>query len=100
MQPAAGKELAMSVMVTIHKTHRQFTSGLETVPVNGDTVGDCLNALTERFPQMKTALFDKKNRLKNQIEIYLNMESAYPDELKKMVKPGDEIHITVMLAGG
>ena len=90
----------MSVMVNIHKTHRQFTSGLEAVEVNGDTVGECLNALTQRFPQLKTALFDKKNTLKNQIEIYLNMESAYPDELKKMVKPGDEIHITVMLAGG
>lgn len=100
MWPAAGKEDAMSVMVNIHKTHRQYTSGQETVPVNGDTVGDCLNDLIERFPQMKTALWDGKGRLKNQIEIYVNMESAYPDELKKKVRPGDEIHITVMLAGG
>jgi molybdopterin converting factor small subunit len=90
----------MSVAVNIHKTHRQFTSGLETIRVDGDTVGGCLDALTQRFPQMKTVLFDKKNALKSQIEIYLNMESAYPGELKKSVKPGDEIHITVMLAGG
>lgn len=90
----------MSVTVNIHKTHRQFTSGLESFQVNGDTVGDCLSALTERFPQMKAALFDKRNALKSQIEIYVNMESAYPDELKRKVKPGDQIHITVMLAGG
>jgi adenylyltransferase/sulfurtransferase len=90
----------MSVAVNIHKTHRQFTADQESVQVSGDTVGDCLNDLAQRFPQMKTALWDAKGRLKNQIEIYVNMESAYPDELKKKVRPGDEIHITVMLAGG
>jgi molybdopterin converting factor small subunit len=90
----------MSITLNIHKTHRQYTSGLETVQVGGNTVGDCLSALIERFPEMKAALFDGKGKLKNQIEIYLNMESAYPDELKKTVHPGDEIYITVMLAGG
>ncbi len=90
----------MSVTLNIHKTHRQYTSGLDTVRVDGDTIGNCLNALIERFPEMKAALFDGKGKLKNQIEIYLNMESAYPDELKKKVQAGDEIYITVMLAGG
>jgi molybdopterin converting factor small subunit len=90
----------MSVSVNIHKTHRQYTSGLDTVQVDGDTIGNCLDALIGRFPEMKSALFDGKGKLKNQIEIYLNMESAYPDELKKKVQAGDEIYITVMLAGG
>jgi len=90
----------MNVTLNIHKTHRQYTSGLDTVRVDGDTIGNCLNALVERFPEMEAALFDGKGKLKNQIEIYLNMESAYPDELKKKVQAGDEIYITVMLAGG
>jgi molybdopterin converting factor small subunit len=90
----------MSVTVNLHKTHRQFASGLESVEVEGHTVGECLDALAGRFPGMKDALYDGRGRLKNQIEIYLNMESAYPDELKRSVKPGDQIHITVMLAGG
>ncbi|MFH0725123.1 MAG: MoaD/ThiS family protein [Pseudomonadota bacterium] len=90
----------MSVILNIHKTHRHYTSGLETVEVDGNTIGDCINALVERFPEMKAALFDGKGKLKNQIEIYLNSESAYPDELKKKVNTGDEIYITVMLAGG
>lgn len=90
----------MSVTVNIHQTHRQFTAGLEAVAADGETVGDCLRNLIERYPQMKTALWDAKGRLKNQIEIYVNMESAYPDELGKRVNPGDQIHITVMLAGG
>jgi molybdopterin converting factor small subunit len=90
----------MSVTLNIHKTHRQYTSGLDTIQVEGDTVGNCLNSLIGRFPEMKAAIFDGKGKLKNQIEIYLNMESAYPDELKKKVQAGDEIYITVMLAGG
>jgi len=30
----------------------------------------------------------------------LNTKSAYPDELKKPVANGDDVYITVMLAGG
>lgn len=90
----------MSVSVHIHKTHRQYTNGIETVSVTGETVGACLKALVDKYPPMQDVLFRNAGELNRQIEIYLNMESAYPDELKKKVSPNDEIHITVMLAGG
>jgi len=102
----------VSVTVNIHRTHRQFTGGADTVQVEGTSVGRCLEDLIRQFPGMEGALFNGKGRLKNAVEIYLNQESAYPDELKKPVesaypdelkKPvndGDEIHITLMLAGG
>ncbi|BBO92915.1 ThiS family protein [Desulfosarcina ovata] len=90
----------MSVTLNIHKIHRQYTRGLDVVAVAGGTIGACLDALIRQYPGMRAALFDAKGKLKNQIEIYLNMESAYPDELKRAVKDGDEIFITVMLAGG
>ena len=91
----------MSIKINIHKTHRQFTDGSDVVEVdNAQTVGDCLGHLVKQFPQMEKALFDKNDKLFNFVELYLNMESAYPDELAKPVKDGDEIHITIMLAGG
>ena len=90
----------MAISVNIHKTHRQFTNGLAVVEVEGRTVGDCLKELVGKFPSMKQALFDKKGRLLNVIEIYVNMASTYPEELAKRVKDGDEIQILVMLAGG
>lgn len=90
----------MSVKINIHKTHRRFTNGLDVVEVEGNTVGDCLGNLTGQFPDFKEAIFDKKGKLLNTIEIYVNLESAYPDELAKEVAVGDAIHITLMIAGG
>ena len=90
----------MNINVSIHRTHRQFTDGLDTVEVEGNSVGNCLDDLIRQFPDMGNALFDKKGKLLNAIEIYINLKSAYPDELVKPVKDGDDIHVTLMLAGG
>ena len=90
----------MSVKVYIHTTHRQFTDGLKVVSLEGSTVGECLNHLIKQFPGMEKALFAKKDELLKNVEIYLNHTSAYPNELVKPVKDGDEIHLIVMLAGG
>ncbi len=90
----------MSVRVNIHRTHRIHTNGLEAVEVEGRTVGECINHLIEQYPGMREGLFDKKGKLLNVVEVYVNSESAYPDELAKFVKDGDEIHLILMLAGG
>lgn len=90
----------MGVKINIHKTHRQYTDGLEVVEAEGRNVGECLEGLVSKYPRMKEALFDSKGTLHNYVEVYVNMESAYPEELAKPVRDGDEIHITIMLAGG
>ena len=90
----------MSIKINIHRTHRQFTNGLELVEVDGNTVGACLDNLVRQFPDIRKVLFNKKGKLVNVIEIYLNLKSAYPDELAKQVRDGDNIHITLMIAGG
>ena len=90
----------MAVKIHIHTTHRPLTNGSETVTVEGSTVGECLNQLIKQFPGMDKALFAKKDKLHNTVEVYLNHVSAYPNELAKPVKDGDEIHLIIMLSGG
>jgi molybdopterin converting factor small subunit len=90
----------MPAKVHIHVTHRQYTNGLEVVAVEGNTVGECLNHLIKQFPGMEKALFAKKDKLLNVVEVFINHETAFPNELIKPVKDGDEIHLLVMLAGG
>jgi len=90
----------MSIFVNIHRTHRQYTNGRDRIPVQGQTIGECLEALSDNYPGLAKVLFYQNGGLRHHFEIYLNMESAYPDELKKAVSDGDEIHITALLAGG
>ena len=90
----------MSVKIHIHVTHRRHTNGQKTIDVQGNSVEEALNNFVTLHPGMKHELFDKKGVLRHYIEIYLNNESAYPDELNRQVKKGDEIHIITFLAGG
>ena len=90
----------MSVKINLHKTHRQYTEGKEVIEVDGSTVGECLKKLTDQYPDLEKELFDKKGKLASVLEVYLNGESAYPNELEKPVNDGDEIHLLAMLAGG
>jgi molybdopterin converting factor small subunit len=90
----------MAAKVNLHLTLRQYTNGQETVEVDGKTIGECLKNVVTRFPAMESSIFAKNGKLSNIVEIYLNLQSAYPNELARPVKDGDEIHVTMMLSGG
>jgi molybdopterin converting factor small subunit len=90
----------VAVKVHLHLTLRQFTNGQEIIDVEGTTVGECFKNVFKKYPGMESSLFGKNGKLSNIVEIYVNLQSAYPNELAKQVKDGDEIHVTMMLAGG
>lgn len=90
----------MAIQVNLHRTHRALADGREAVQVEGATVGECLRQLVQRYPGLRDELFEGPDRLKKNVEIWLNLESAYPDELSRPTADGDQIHVTVLLAGG
>jgi molybdopterin converting factor small subunit len=90
----------LGITVNIHQALRHITNNQATVEVAGTTVGECLTELVHRFPEIKGKLFDKKGKLLNYIDIYVNAESSYPEELAKPVNDGDKLSITLMIAGG
>ena len=90
----------MSIRINIHPSLYHLTNNQDIAEVNGTTIGQCLKQLIKQFPDMEEALFDSNGKLLNYVDVYVNMESAYPEELARSVVDGDEIHITVMLAGG
>jgi molybdopterin converting factor small subunit len=79
---------------------RHLTGDRATVEVEGDRVGECLADLVEQFPGIEAKLFGQQGKLLNYIEIYVNLESSYPEELEKPVEEGDVLSITMMIAGG
>ena len=90
----------MSIKVNIHPVLRHYTDDQEVVEVNGTNVGECLKDLIKQFPSIERGLFNKQGRLFNYVDIYVNLQSAFPEELTKPVKDGDEIQIVMMIAGG
>ena len=90
----------MSVTINLGPGLQRLTGGKAEVRVEGDTVGQCLEEMIKQFPEIEPRLFDKKGKLRNYVDIYVNQESAYPEGLAKPVRDGDEIHITLIIAGG
>lgn len=90
----------MSIEINIHQSLRHLANNQAKVQVTGNTVGECLNDLVRRFPGVKPKIFGKNGKLLNYVDIYVNLESSYPEELAKAVNDGDELHITLMIAGG
>ena len=79
---------------------QHLTGDVEFVNVEGKTVGECLDVLIKRFPMIEESLFDKKGKLLELLNVYVNKESAYPEELAKPVNDGDTLQIAYTLVGG
>ncbi|MBW1997609.1 MAG: MoaD/ThiS family protein [Deltaproteobacteria bacterium] len=91
----------MGIRINIHPDLFGATNGQEVAEVEGRTVGECLSNLAAKFPGLEKSLFDKgKGKLQSIFDIWVNGESAYPEELSKEVQDGDEIHITMVVGGG
>ena len=90
----------MSIEINISPVLYQYTQDQQVTKVNGSTVGQCLDHLVKQFPSIKQGLFDKNGKLHSYVDIYVNGESAYPEELAKPVKDGDELHIVFVIGGG
>ena len=90
----------MSVTIIIPQFLQHLTGGTGLVQVNGDIVGECLNDLVAYFPQLKVLLFQEEGVLHDYLDIFINRESTYPEELAKPVKDGDELHIVKIIVGG
>ncbi|MBN1687404.1 MAG: MoaD/ThiS family protein [Spirochaetales bacterium] len=90
----------MSATAVIPWNLTAFTNKSKQVNVEGSTVGECLEHLVRQFPEMKPDLFNKDGKLHNDIIIYLNKRTTYPEQLAKPVEDGDELSISVLIGGG
>jgi len=89
----------VTIEISLHRTHRRYTDGKETIEVEGKTVGECLKNLVKIYPPLDKEIF-KNGKLQSLIEVYLNGASAYPNELAQPVKDGDKIGLVYMLSSG
>ncbi len=90
----------MSVRIHLHPDMYYLADNNETVETEGRTVGECFEDLLARYPGLRELVFYKEGELQTFIEVYVNRRAAYPNELQRTVKEGDEIHLMMTIAGG
>ena len=88
----------MSVSLKIAAILQQFTGNKETVEVQGTTVRECLDDLTQKYPETRSWLFDANDS--PVVWVLLNNEVVLPGDNTKKVKDGDELQLIPMVAGG
>jgi sulfur-carrier protein len=88
------------VKVVIPQFLTNYTANVREVVTRGTTVGECLGDLVRQFPGIRPQLLDENGQLLGQIDVYINRESTFPEELAKIVKDGDEMNIINVISGG
>ena len=59
------------VTVLIPSALKQFTENQESVVIGGQTVGDILRNLTERFTGLKNHIYDADGNLRNFVNVFV-----------------------------
>jgi len=89
------------VVVRIPTPLRQVTNGEAQIPLECNTVLECINLLDSKFPGIKARLCDETGAVLQFINIFLNDEDIESlDGMRTAISTGDEINIVPAVAGG
>ena len=91
----------MAVEVRIPTPLRKFTSGQETVAVEGSTVGEALANLKEAHPELGAKIFSDDGEVRRFVNIFANDEDIrFQEKLDTSLSDGDQVSIVPAIAGG
>jgi sulfur-carrier protein len=79
---------------------RAYTNNQAQVDITGKTVGEALNDLTDKYPELRQHLFNGAE-LRNFVNVFLGEEDVrFLDGLSTEIDPGDSLRIIPSIAGG
>jgi sulfur-carrier protein adenylyltransferase/sulfurtransferase len=91
----------MAVNILIPTALRNYTGGEDTVTVEASSVKSALDALTEKYPNLKKHLYNDEGQLRHFVNIYVNDEDIrYLEKNETPIKDGDTLSIVPSIAGG
>jgi len=91
----------MSVTVHLPNVLAKLADGQRTVETTGDTVGELVTALSQRFPDLETRLRDGNGQPYEFVAFYLNdADIRLNGGFDAAVSDGDELVIVPSVAGG
>ena len=90
----------MAVSVKIPTQLRAATDGESQATVDGSTVGEVLDALYERYGELRARIAEDGGLLRF-VNVYVDVEDIrFLDGLDTVVEDGDEVTILPAVAGG
>ncbi len=91
----------MPIPVSIPTPLRPLTDNLDTVEVEGASVGELLSTLDKKYPGIGERLLDAQGNVRRFVNIYVNGEDIrFLQDKETPVKQGDEVSIVPAIAGG
>ena len=91
----------MPVSVRIPTPLRKYTDGNETVEVDGSDVGEVLQNLAEKHPELRERVFKDDGSVRRFVNVFANDEDIrFQDNLDTEVADGDSVSIVPAIAGG
>jgi len=88
------------VRVNLYATYRDLT-GSKHLELAGNTVGEVIERLLERHPQLGAELFAEPGRLSERVSVFRNgRDVRYLEGLDTPVAPDDVLDIFPPVAGG
>lgn len=90
----------MSISVDIPSIFARYAGNVTSFQAEGKTVGECINDLARRYPELGKMVLAPSGHLMNYIDIFINGESAYPRPLAKPLKDRDKLKIIMIIQGG
>jgi molybdopterin converting factor small subunit len=88
----------MSIKIIMGPSLQYHIGNKEMVEVQGKTVGECLDDLMGKYPDIKKYLFDRNGIF--MVMAILNGAMLLEKELSKRVSDGDELSLIQIVGGG
>lgn len=80
---------------------RSYTAGRAEVPVQGQTVAQALESLTQLYPTLRPHLFNRDGHLRPFVNLFLDEDNIKDLQgLETPLKEGDRLMLIPSIAGG
>jgi sulfur-carrier protein len=90
----------MSITISIPSAFRRHTDGLDRFDCTATDLNELLDALGNRFPQLKPHLRDEQGKVRRFLNIYVNDEDIRFLEKGYKFAEGDQVTLVPSIAGG
>jgi molybdopterin converting factor small subunit len=86
--------------VHLYTNLQRHTDNQSILDVEGQTVGECLEDLVQKYPPLRAELFEKDGNLSPLTFVSINFLSPNPEKLGALLQEGDQLYIIKIVAGG